>query len=107
MIWDIFGGSHTDFDPFLDFWEFTGNLTDIPNLGNYCSSGALEIGGAGLFSPTATMQRTYTDLPTHDIIYYSIQMAAIDGWAAADSLTISFDGRDSFTWYPEPAITAY
>jgi len=64
-------------------------------------------GGPSVFPGQVTLQRTYSSLQSHNFVYYSINVLAVDNWQSSDTFSIVFDGTVISTWTPATYMSTY
>jgi len=100
----------SSFNTEASFWSIQGNFSAA--MTSQCS-GTWIMGGYHITGNGGEFTRTYTGLPSHNTIYFSVYMWQIDTQESADLFRIYFDGvlvsdwnsnGYSFTAYPAPNV---
>ena len=69
-------------------------VSEVITSSIYTDCGGTQLlGGAGVLQTDATYQRTYKNLPPHDMIYYSLRIMLIDTWYFNASVVVLFDPK--------------
>jgi len=89
---DLFGdvaGMQLD----LPAWTITA-VSGVTNKYTLCNTFPL-LGGYGVIEPNAgTAARLYNQLPTHNMVYYSIYFYIFDYWNGTDYFSLKFDSTE-------------
>ena len=86
-------------------WTVSGFSAGRPRI---TSCDIYLLGGPGVVvSTTGLFERTYDQLATHDIAYYSLVVVLFDNWQPSDSFTIKLDSNTPTTYYPNPSPSDY
>ena len=88
-VFDLYGGDR-EISILIKRWQIynqlsTNNQTSCGGLAVLGAQHALNYGGG--------YSRTYTSLPAHSTVFYSIRFGMIDQWSSSDYMTISIDSQ--------------
>ena len=96
MILDLF--TNVDyFDSYLPQWTVM-SATSTSITPTTISCGMPSLGGPGITVPGGYIERTYTSLPSHSTLLYSIIFFAIGSWNPTDSIFLHFDDLQPLAW---------
>ena len=108
QIWDLYYALTTDVMGNAQDWAVTNTGTAVSSRVFTCKDSDAYVGRNGVvFTSSDYMQRYYTGLPTHTMIYYSIDLVVVDAWGSSDSFSIVFDERVVSTWKPADYVSSY
>lgn len=104
-IWDLWGGT-IDINGNAQDWTYSSILSSATSLTTSCNS-ELFLGGPDVFSGKATLEKTYSELPSHNFVYYSFSIIAVDTWLDSDKFSIIIDGTTVSEWTPASYMETY
>ena len=89
LISDLFANDESSFGIQAGDWQIAG----LGNQNNrYSSCDKVYLGGPELLNPNGYFERTYSYLPVHNTIYFTINLIIIDNWQSDNGFTIMIDG---------------
>ena len=107
MVYDLWGNTAEQAytENMASLWTVSGFINSAQTLAN--CGGFPFLGGPGLQNPTGYLERTYWNFATHDIIYFSMYIAAGGAWQAIDTLSIQFDDQTPWSFQLSGAIPSH
>lgn len=105
-IWDLWDQT-VDVNGNAQDWTYSDILSSATSLTTSSCNGGTVFGGPDIFPGQTTLQRTYSDLPSHNFVYYSLGILAIDSWQSSDKFSIIIDGTTVSTWTPASYMSTH
>ena len=88
---DLYNGNSGRYTFDASAWDFY--TPNTPSSKTSMCANALFVGGYGILAG-GYIQRVYSGLPKHTVIYYLLKLAIIADWQSYDTLVVQIDGRN-------------
>lgn len=86
-------------------WALTGVINPLQPKTTFCGPITM-IGGYGIVTVGSYISRTYTSLPSHNLISFTVTLLIMDTWQAANEVEITIDSQSAFKGKPTVMIAS-